>query len=111
MALSSLPDLLHSPVGRPRVELPIALSSARPALQSDDGGGNLLLSDEEIEPEGGEALQGPLAEAEVPHEVKEIHDLASTKNKLQNKYYLQKNKLQQKTISLKLIFLKLLEFF
>ena len=46
MALSSLPDLLQSPVGRPRVELPVALPEARPALQADDGGGNLLVSDE-----------------------------------------------------------------
>ena len=67
MALSSLPDLLQSPVGRPRVELPVALLEARPALQADDGGGNLLVSDEEIEP------SPALAEPEIPHDVKEIH--------------------------------------
>ena len=33
MALSSLPDLLQSPVGRPRVELPVALPEARPACK------------------------------------------------------------------------------
>ena len=33
MALSSLPDLLQSPVGRPRVELPVALLEARPACK------------------------------------------------------------------------------
>ena len=67
MALSSLPDLLQSPVGRPRVELPVALPEARPALQADDRGGNLLVSDEEIEP------SPALAEPEIPHDVKEIH--------------------------------------